>query len=604
MTESIHKKIDEILNGYNNDPLDKMVRLVKESDKNSFDKIIVYLFKGANDYIVEHIFNQDIDRTLNLYYLLSNYLSTIEYNLMELLLKSSVFNPNNNIAYYYLYRWIITDNTNYIDRYILFYKYKNIMSDWRYVFVFLLADPDVKINDIIKKLEIKCDDLLFITDHILTNFMKPIYKFNSLDDRVVELFIILVDMGYNLSSKDIDKGITYTNIKLLKYLVKDKQINITEDNTINFIHNAHSFRSYASDNICSTPKLDLVYDLLFDDNYVFSLKAINIIIKNNRPYLLKKILLNKKTLDNYTINNDILAFLVQNNMCDTCLSVIHKIENFEDFFHIIQQYDMSLSNNQTINLYLDNKLSENQTFVMNDVVFTNYIKMNLYKSVKTVISDRTNINHKQFFGILVKIENKFSYQQIEDICACFSQHYQFDNYDILCAFVYRNVHVTRYFLNNKYPITSDPFNALFLKEINKANQKSISDIANLMVNAGYTVTYSDVLFATKFKIELNIKLNFPPNEIFYSFCDFSFIPEYNTNLYKDQYWLDRMCEIASCENDHKTIYNFIKKYDILPTENAIKTINFDLRNKNGRGLVKKRNHNKLIQLISDKIKKN
>jgi hypothetical protein len=217
------------------------------------------------------------------------------------------------------------------------------------------------------------------------------------------------------------------------------------------------------------------------------------------------------------------------------------------------------------------------TNIFDDGSLKIYFRMKLYETLLYLIGiGRVKISEmtEEDFDILIKnIPNK----NLLDT-----------NYDILdIEYILENIKLTsshleiltksrpefmKYLLNYKIKPTQKCFTNLIDKNHDV-------DYIDQLVYFGYEITHDDIIYATSKGIVLHDSIytkNFVPDESFYKFCDYDFMPMYNDNMYNDEKWAKRANEIIINNKALSKYGNFIKSLIKIDNKVAINDLCIEL----------------------------
>lgn len=221
--------------------------------------------------------------------------------------------------------------------------------------------------------------------------------------------------------------------------------------------------------------------------------------------------------------------------------------NDKIFYTLINIYDVFLNVIPIQNTHLDLFFEKKWDRFIEYVVDKKHLKPN-DKNLETFILNGYSIDlFDKYFG-------NMAFKEIHLQHACYEQ----------------DLTMIRTILNHKIKPTQECYNALFINY-----NDNIPDLIDILIDAGYDLENDDIIHATEHEIRLNeshFTDKFKPTELFYKHCRFDFKPEYNEQMYKDIYWVRRICELAKCSSDLIYVKSFVKKNKIKMDKVCLETI--------------------------------
>jgi hypothetical protein len=152
--------------------------------------------------------------------------------------------------------------------------------------------------------------------------------------------------------------------------------------------------------------------------------------------------------------------------------------------------------------------------------------------------------------------------------------YKFTSEHLILACQYNKLHLIQQILNSKIIPEKKHMEKLL---VNIREPKIISNCISILCEFGYKLTYDEILTITMNKIILPKKISqfeFVPDKTFYSYCNLTFMPKYNENMYNDKLWIERLSQLRLKTEHLRNIMKIIKdkkiKLDFITVQNLSK----------------------------------
>jgi hypothetical protein len=356
---------------------------------------------------------------------------------------------------------------------------------------------------------------LFLHDNLYT-LIKHIYKNNLCVNVYDDLNLHMYCRFIYITAKNYD---IETINKMFKYFDRRELINIESDPSIDLMNADENSESF------------------------FHKLAINFFLKK---YDLIKCCMETKNMNENNLKNFVI--FIKGVLDANLLLIVYQNDVELDIFlpFIFTKYK------------IDPNIFDSESF---DV----YLKLGLYKTLiylanNIKLSDDNFVNFIRFFNnkFAKRYKKEESNEVTDEILEKFFGTITITTFHLELVCKYKPCLLNQ-LLNHKIQPSSNCFTNLIdnIKCIIYKKHKHYGYIDQL-ISFGYKITHEDIIYATQNQIKLNDSVytkNFVPDETFYKFCNYDFMPVYNDNMYNDDKWVKRAKEII---NDNKVLIKYDK----------------------------------------------
>jgi hypothetical protein len=406
---------------------------------------------------------------------------------------------------------------------------------------------NVEINTMINT-NIKKKNFNFYTSYVITTDNIPI----NYDKNVIFLksfFDITLSKAKHVTQSYIDKIFNTIDDKtkfrnFLLYYSTKKSIRILFETICNYFEFNFFISLFTNDIIVfdKTDNFNKTVDLSLDELKKLCTVSLSFVISDSQ----KNIILN---ISNNFFAKNTIDF--DANLCANFIDLSVKINSQllpDDMIkNIIDKYDL---------------------IFMRSIV-SHIVDMKNINLIKYAMNSKNNNAVEKIFDKIIETSDII-------ICEDSLSKYKFTSIQLEKACRYKNLSMIVQILNNKIMPEQKHFNILASSLSGDIEKKLLTTQCILLLfEFGYKLTYDDVILAAKHKINLPEqfeKFEFNPNKTFYSYCDLTFKPKYNDNLYNDELWIERISTMKLKAEHLRDIMKIVKNNKIKLSDEIIKNL--------------------------------